>query len=76
MRSLNAADVRALVASGCQEPGCTHHGDVLVLNGRCHPGSDVRVVALATGGLRVECARCSAPIVALELAEPLRESDA
>lgn len=60
----------ALDASGCEEPGCKHeHDDVLMLNAKCHPGGRIEVsYNKGTGNLKVACAACKKTVAYIAVA--------
>lgn len=69
MNALHLEDVQAIVARGCQTPGCTHKHHKLVVVARCHPKANViTVLNSLRGEIQIQCEKCDKMIVAIKIA--------
>lgn len=57
-----------LDSQGCDEPGCTEHGELFV-HSRCHPHAKLEVVyRKATGCIETRCGTCRAMVAIFQVA--------
>jgi len=75
MRPITRTELDILCAGGCAHPNCKekHQSlDNMYPNQLCHPGKGVQVrYAPREGYLYVECKLCEAPIMIVEVRDPV-----
>lgn len=68
---ISGEDVPGIMAEGCQDLGCDHKGDGLVMGQQCHPGAGVIAVLFDVGHPKnpldrplvgIFCHECNEPV--------------